>query len=436
MQRSVLIFENSIKSPATRKTYLYHLNKFMTFFHVKDYDSLATISQEKLQIMMEDYVIHLKKTISANTIDLPIAAVKAFLDCNDVELKWSKIKRLKPAKVKKTGGEAWLTDEINRMLLFTSELRTKTLIHFIASSGIRIGALEDLKMKHVVQIEDCKSILVYEGTTEEYITFLTPEASTMLDNYIQKRESDGEKIIPESPVFRSTYQLGYAKVKSSNSNALKEIIRTLILKSGLRINQIKTGKRYNKQTDHGFRKRFNTVLKTTSEMNISLAEKLMGHSVTAVLDNVYLDPTVQQLFNEFKKAIPELTIDNSERKHIELEKIKKEKSELEKEKEIQDSLKNEIDMMKQDLEELKYGPTGRKNKYNQSRLDATETPKMKIINMGIPLLLELLLPEKKKRDMMREFEKAELENREPNLHKIFGNKQMDAEEMEFLKQIR
>ncbi len=69
----------------------------MSFFDVKDYDVLSTISQEKLQIMMEDYVIHLKKRISANTINIPIAAVKAFLDCNDVELRWSKIKRLKPA---------------------------------------------------------------------------------------------------------------------------------------------------------------------------------------------------------------------------------------------------------------------------------------------------------------------------------------------------
>lgn len=320
MQRSMLIFENTIKSSATRKTYIYHLDKFMSFFDVEDYDVLAAISQKKLQIMMEDYVMHLKKIVSANTINLPIAAVKAFLDCNDIELRWSKIKRLKPARVKKTGGEAWLTDEINKMSSFTSELRTKTLIHFIASSGIRIGALDDLKMKHIAQIEDCKSILVYEGTTEEYVTFLTPEASSMFDNYIQKRESDGEKISPESPVFRSTYQLGYAKVKPSNSNALKEIIRTLILKSGLRINQIKTGTRYNKQADHGFRKRFNTILKTTDSMNISLAEKMMGHSVTVVLDNVYLDPTVEQLFNEFKKVIPELTINSEKRQQFEIKK--------------------------------------------------------------------------------------------------------------------
>ena len=36
----MLIFENTIKSSATRKTYLYHLNKFMLFFDVKDYDGL------------------------------------------------------------------------------------------------------------------------------------------------------------------------------------------------------------------------------------------------------------------------------------------------------------------------------------------------------------------------------------------------------------
>ena len=82
-----------------------------------------------------------------------------------------------------------LTSEISTMLSFATELRTKTLVHFLASSAIRIGALESLKMKHVTQIEDCKSIIVYDGTTEEYVTFLMPEASSIFDDYIQKRES-------------------------------------------------------------------------------------------------------------------------------------------------------------------------------------------------------------------------------------------------------
>ena len=326
----MLIFENSLKSPATTKTYLYHLNRFMKHFDISDFDGIAAITSEEMQIMVEDYVLHLKKTISPNTINLPISAIKAFLDCNDIELRWSKIKRLQPARIKKTGGEAWLTSEVSKMLSFTSEIRTKALVHFIASSGIRIGALQDIKMRNIAPIEDCKSVVVYEGSSEEYVTFLTPEASRIFDEYVQKRISAGEKITPESPAFRSSFQIGSAKVKGSTSNSLKEIIRVLVIKSGLRFGQIKTGKRYNKQADHGFRKRFNTILKTTNSMNISLAEKMMGHSVTVALDNVYLDPSMPQLFGEFKKAIPELTVDNTERNKIETAHLQKEKSELEK----------------------------------------------------------------------------------------------------------
>ncbi len=87
MQRSMLIFENSIKSNETRKTYVRHLNNFIKYFEIEDYDELATIQQEKLQIMMEDFVMHLKKTMSPNSINIPIASMKAFFDCNDIELR-------------------------------------------------------------------------------------------------------------------------------------------------------------------------------------------------------------------------------------------------------------------------------------------------------------------------------------------------------------
>ena len=74
---------------------------------------------------------------------MPISAIKSFLDCNDIELRWQKIERLVPAKVKRSGAEAWLTEEVDTMLKNTSLLRTKTLLHFLASSGIRIGAFEE-----------------------------------------------------------------------------------------------------------------------------------------------------------------------------------------------------------------------------------------------------------------------------------------------------
>ena len=72
----MLLFENSIKSEATKKSYIYHLKKFVEFNNIEDYDSLARIDREKLQIIVEDYVMHLKKVISPNSIALPLSAIK------------------------------------------------------------------------------------------------------------------------------------------------------------------------------------------------------------------------------------------------------------------------------------------------------------------------------------------------------------------------
>jgi len=88
MQKSLLIFENSIKSPASLRTYIYYVDGFIAHFKLKDYDDLANTPQDKLQRMMEDYVMYLKKKVNPNTISVPISAMKAFLDCNDVEMRW------------------------------------------------------------------------------------------------------------------------------------------------------------------------------------------------------------------------------------------------------------------------------------------------------------------------------------------------------------
>jgi site-specific recombinase XerD len=144
MQRSLLIFENSLKSEGTRRMYIYHLNRFMKFFEIKSYDDLTNSESSQLQIMVEDYIMHLNKQISPNSLNVPISAIKSFLDCNDIELRWQKIERLVPAKVKRSGAEEWLTEEVDTMLKNTSLLRTKTLLHFLASSGIRVGAFEGM----------------------------------------------------------------------------------------------------------------------------------------------------------------------------------------------------------------------------------------------------------------------------------------------------
>ena len=119
--------------------------------------------------------------------------------------------------------------------------------------------------------------------------------------------------------------------------------------------EIKKRGRYEKQANHAFRKRFDTILKSNQSVNINLAEKMMGHSTTIPLDNVYFKPAIEQLFDEYQKAIPELMIDDNHRFQLQL-KEKDEKINALSQKD------NEIDMLKNTILEIKNNMLELQNK--------------------------------------------------------------------------
>ena len=285
----------------------------MKFYKLKDYDSLASMNGKMLQTMIEDFVMLKKKEgITRSGITNYTAPLELFCDLNDIDVKWKKINRLLPPHEKRSGGKPYTTEQIALMLSFERVIRNKALIHFLASSGVRVGAISEIRLKHVVDFEEgCKMISVYADSKDEYITFLTPEASKSVDLYLEKRKKDGEYLNLESSLFRTTYQFGTAKAIPMKTSSIRGVLERVVQRAGIR--PAKIHKRHDIQLDHGFRKRFNTILKTNSKVNISLAEKMMGHSVTVVLDNVYLNPTAKQLFGEFKKVISNLIIDDSNR---------------------------------------------------------------------------------------------------------------------------
>ena len=331
--RALLIFENSIKSEETKAIYNYCLKKFVEYYKLKDIGSILETPDDKLQIMLEDYLFYLKKRLSPRSVKLPFAAIELLCLVNDkLDINFKKIRKMFPAVQQPSGRKAWTTKDIQKMLASTTELRTKALIHLLASTGCRIGAVSDLKISNIMDMpQGCMAVLFYEGDKEEYTSFLTPEASNALKDYLKKRESDGEHLDPSHPLFRTKYGIGITKPKQMEKNSLKHILQRAIKNAGLRGS--KEGRRFQIQQLHGFRKRFNTILKLNrylakNPVSPAMIEKLMGHKIN--LDGVYLTPTREQLFETFKPSISDLMIDDSERVRVEKEKLEKEKEEFEK----------------------------------------------------------------------------------------------------------
>lgn len=318
----------------------------MEFSHIAEYDDLIKKTPQELQIMVEDYTMALKQKVSPNTVPTMLFGIKAFLEANDIDIKWKKINRLLPSKVKLSGREAWSHREIQSMLQVKNlDLKAIALVLFLSASGVRIGAIPDLKLKHLTVIDNCKMITVYPDTKAEYMTFLTPEASEALDAYLNKRRQDGEYFDQNTPVFRARYQVASVAAKPANLKSLQEIIRHILIKLGLRQRTPGRYQRYAVQIDHGFRKYFNEQIKSTPQINLAYAEKLMGHSVTIKLDDNYLAPKPDKLFDEYQKAIPLLTIDDKQRHLTTIKKLQFENTKM---IELEDRLKR-LEMRRPEL---------------------------------------------------------------------------------------
>lgn len=338
------MFEESIKSEKTLETYTWYVQYFVDYWKLKSFDSILKIQKDELQKMIVTYVIHTKKRVSPNSVPNSIKPIKLFLEVNDVELNWKKIARLYPAKVKLSGNSAWQTKDIQKMLESTNSLKNKAIIHFMASTGVRVGALVDLRLSHLRDMpNNCKMVLIYEDSTEEYFTFLTPEATVSLDNYLDERKQQGEILHNDSVLFRSFFKLVLERPKPMGTKAIQSMIYRAIRNSAIH-GQKKNG-RYATQSAHGIRKRFNTILKLNNSISDSAVEKMMGHKNG--VQGVYFQGTIEQLFEEFQKGIMDLTIDQTEKQKLKIET-------LESKKDIQlEKMQEELDSVKEILKRLK-----------------------------------------------------------------------------------
>lgn len=305
------LFYESIKSPATRKTYEIYIKKFFDYAHT-DYDGFATMPKSEIEELVFNYVIHLKDQTVRKSVPNPnsynpmLSPIQMFLEQNDIILNWKKIKRLYPAKIASANQSPYDSDDVRGLLGATTNIRNKAFIHFLASSGCRVGAIPLLNIGHVKFIENGAVLTIQEDSTEEYRTCLTPEATEFLKKYLAQRIFKDD----EAPLFTNK-----DNIKRLSNDGAKDIVRYVRKQAKLSVDSGRKSKK-GKSQNHAFRKRFEICL-TNANVHTKYIEFMMGH-FTAQDKYYFKGVSDEDLYEQFKKTIPYLTLDKSDK--IEAEK--------------------------------------------------------------------------------------------------------------------
>ena len=169
------LFIESPPSPASRIVYWNDLKLYAQYRKVEAFEDLLKWDPRLLQSQIIDYIIYLKgQWLSSNSINTRINSIKKFYESNDIDLRWRKIKGYMGSKRRVKKDRPYTYEEIRKILEKANEWE-RVVIYLLISPGMRIGALNTLKIKHLQNIEQYNlyKITVYENE-EEYTTFLYP----------------------------------------------------------------------------------------------------------------------------------------------------------------------------------------------------------------------------------------------------------------------
>ena len=350
------LFRQGIRSEVTLKTYTYTLRKVLCDIleDVLEGDfeqragqfvqrarddpdwtrdlllSLAWKLRERTELP-KDHADYLNPT----SVPSHFMSIRKLLDMSGISMPWKRIYATFPEKDNILDTRGWTREEIAAMLVHARDPMDKALVLLLASSGVRVGALDQLNwgdLTPVYREEDgrltadpggggevaCVALSIYSGSPESYTAFATPEAYRALVQYGRTwAEMMGRQPKPGDPVFLATKTLP----RRTTGPALAKRVRRMVDKAGLRETDSGSGggkgKRYETQLMHGFRKFFNKTcreaLSGDSLAALIRAEYMMGHRGLVSLDQNYFKTGMLEMAAEYVKVVADLTIDDADR---------------------------------------------------------------------------------------------------------------------------
>ena len=255
------------RSENTEKTYLKGLNCFVQTMNIGNLDEfvekIKTQSINPDEIHKEFVISLANKNLAPKTVGAWAASLRKFLMANGIELK-----RTTQIKIYNIHEDTLPEKEDLKKVLSYCSLRAKAIILLLASSGLRVGELRNLKVSDA-DINSNPGIVKIRGLTakerKSRTTFFSNEAKQTLQSYLENRKNNGHQLTEDSFLFTTHdgRQMSYQNLQFVLNNVFKKVSK-------------KEGKRYGLHA-HSLRKFFKTQL-IAAGVPGPIVDKISGHA--------------------------------------------------------------------------------------------------------------------------------------------------------------
>ncbi len=373
----------------TQNSFLYGMHYYTDFLNKNPAELVEEAEAEiedgllmrkrKIKQYLLTFREHLKSlNYAPKTIHSHMVAVKSFYKCFDVDLPQLTNRKQFRAIATEENGVRLEKQQIQEILKF-ADVRGKAIVLTAASSGLSQADLLDLTVGGFKNGFDESSLITTvslrrKKTKTDFVTFLSPEASIAIKDYLDWRDrKPNDTSSADHPRHFDTYDVkrfmqtwekrrvrkdsdflfiknyvpdSYLKSfdereRKLNSHGLMEMFRELAKKSGL---DTEVG-RWQIVRAHNLRKYFNSTL-LNNGCEFFLTEFWMGHRLPGSQESYYR-ADLKALKEKYMKFVPFLSLTSVKTHVIESEEYLKLKNDYDLLKTDHESLKSDIQSMKE-----------------------------------------------------------------------------------------
>lgn len=334
-------------APGTQKSYTISLRKYSELIGKSPKEIYDEADEEEengirpIKTKAHKYLLKYKKHlmesgIAPSTVKLYFYAIKSFYSAHGITLPEIKM-ALGDIGLEENYGKPLSREDIQK-LIGVSNSREKALIYLMALSGMGQQEARDLKIKKFLEaassatnisIDDLDDLFKFDKdvlkeiltldirrkkSSYRYITFIPPEASREIINYLKERcYGRNEKIRVNNinePIFASKYggPLGRDSIVTN--------FRRMGEKAGFKRDK----NTYSFWRSHSLRKYFiSTVINKRGEKII--ADFMAGHKIDR-LDRAYWQANPDDLKNHYIGALPYLSLDKAKIRDYDSEEVR------------------------------------------------------------------------------------------------------------------